>query len=461
MIKYLCFLLGISITLCFNPLPDKNGKLNSNYSHKSTNNLYFVFEHFRHGARSTCNGKFVNHKDELGGIWKNFGSLTQVGIKQHYLLGKKLRKYYDNFISKEYNPNEIKIYSSNYNRTIMSAQSQLLGFYDNYDLESKIKNDDIINEDNIQNNFELNNIIPPILLFDNKYDITFTEKFRCKLPKTMVKKNIKYIETLKSFDKLNDIRNRFNNKYMDIISNEFKAINYTNNFFGMYKFCDMFIAFFFDNGINKKKINDIEKKHKIFNTSEILDICYDYFHEKFFKVEGEEFAENSSKIIMSRILMKLLNAMKERVEINDQNYISPKSPKMVFYSGHDDTLTQLQLFLNKYFKINTEWVPYASNQIFELRKYGDTFYVELYYNDRLKMNITFNQFSKRINQYTLPNFHINYLCYGFRNTIYYNKIFILYILLIILLFFYIATKIIIYIRIDDYADKPSDNSLMS
>ena len=135
----------------FNPLPKGNGILNSPYAHKSVDNLYFIFEHFRHGARSPCNGEFINNTDELGGKWQNYGTLTKVGIKQHYLLGIKNRNRYKNFISNQYNSNEIRIFSSSYNRTIMSAQAQLLGFYNIYSYNEIKNNNDIIGEGKIVN----------------------------------------------------------------------------------------------------------------------------------------------------------------------------------------------------------------------------------------------------------------------------------------------------------------------
>ena len=160
--KYFYLILNFAISFCFNPLPNGNGILNSNYSHLSTDNLYFVFEHFRHGARSPCEGTFINKMDELGGKWENYGSLTNIGIKQQFLLGKLNRKHYDNFISKEYNPIEIKVYSTNYNRTIMSAQAQLLGFYNNFPDKINYKFDDIIDEVKKNDEFNSNMIIPQI-----------------------------------------------------------------------------------------------------------------------------------------------------------------------------------------------------------------------------------------------------------------------------------------------------------
>ena len=132
--------------------------------------------------------------------------------------------------------------------------------------------------------------------------------------------------------------------------------------------------------------------------------------------------------------------MQNRIDKNDQKYIGYDAPKFVLYSGHDDTLTQMQLFLHKFFNINTEWVPFASTQIFELRKYGNIFYVELYYNNKLKMNITFKQFSDNIYKYAMSDEEIDEKCYGFRHSEYFLKVFILFMILILFLICYIITK---------------------
>ena len=448
--KYFYLILNFAISLCFNPLPNGNGILNSNYSHLSTDNLYFVFEHFRHGARSPCEGTFINKMDELGGKWENYGSLTNIGIKQQFLLGKLNRKHYDNFISKEYNPIEIKVYSTNYNRTIMSAQAQLLGFYNNFPDKNKHKFDDIIDEAKKNDKFNSNMIIPQINLFekDNSgFDkILFSEKFECKVPKQMIAKNMEKYNELKIFNKIDQIREKFNKKYINIFGNEFNKPNYTEVYKGMYKFCDIYISIYFDEGKNKKILDNLEKKYDFFNSSEILDICYDFFYEKFLVIEAEEYAKDASIILNSRTLQRLINLMKTKIEKNNPNYMSPDSPKFLLYSAHDDTLTQLQIFLNKFFDIAKEWVPFASNQIFELRKYGDKFYVEVYYNNRLKMNITFDQFEDVIKKNIISEEEINNKCYGLRNSNYFPTILILCFILIISFISFICLNIWIYCK---------------
>ena len=214
----------------------------------------------------------------------------------------------------------------------------------------------------------------------------------------------------------------------------------------MYKFCDIYIAHYFDKGKNRKIIDNLEEKYNFFNSSEILDICYNFFHEKFLIIESEEYTKNNYKIIMSRTLNKLINLMKQRIIKNDPNYTSQDSPKFLLYSGHDDTLTQMQIFLNKHFNINKEWVPFASNQIFELRKYGNKFFVEVYYNDRLKMNITFDEFSSIVKKNILSLDEINNKCYGIKHSNHFGKYLFLCWIIIICLASFIFLNVSIYLN---------------
>ena len=62
----------------------------------------------------------------------NPGELTGIGERMHYLLGFRNRKRYieeKQFLSEKYDPHKILIYSSYYNRTLVSAASRLQGFY--------------------------------------------------------------------------------------------------------------------------------------------------------------------------------------------------------------------------------------------------------------------------------------------------------------------------------------------
>ena len=130
------FIIKISFSSQDKYISTRNNILNLEYNHNSTDNLYFVFEHFRHGARSTCEGKIINNTDLLGGKWQDSGGLTKLGKKQHYIIGKKNRVRYRNFINNEYDPKEILIYSTDYIRTINSAQIKLSGLYNQLSFEN-------------------------------------------------------------------------------------------------------------------------------------------------------------------------------------------------------------------------------------------------------------------------------------------------------------------------------------
>ena len=70
--------------------------------------IRFVFEIFRHGARTPLlDGE--TKTDYLGKKWIGDGELTSVGMRQHFLLGHRNREVYKDFLSNSYNVNEIYI----------------------------------------------------------------------------------------------------------------------------------------------------------------------------------------------------------------------------------------------------------------------------------------------------------------------------------------------------------------
>ena len=49
----------------------------------------------------------------------------------HYLLGASMKKKYKDFLSEQFNPNEIFTISTDVNRTILSSYAHLQGMYNN------------------------------------------------------------------------------------------------------------------------------------------------------------------------------------------------------------------------------------------------------------------------------------------------------------------------------------------
>lgn len=84
---------------------------------------------FRHGERAIISSYPTDpYKNES--FWPvPYGELTNVGKNHHYRLGKWIRQRYTPFLSTEYLAEEFHIRSSNFDRCLMSAASNLAGLF--------------------------------------------------------------------------------------------------------------------------------------------------------------------------------------------------------------------------------------------------------------------------------------------------------------------------------------------
>ncbi|CAD8078384.1 unnamed protein product [Paramecium primaurelia] len=102
------------------------------YQYLCADKLLFIQAIWRHGSRTpvNCNWncEYFIENDLLNGY------LTPTGIRQHYALGQWMRKRYIvdyPLLSDIYDASQIFVYSTDVNRTIMSAMSNLQGMYSN------------------------------------------------------------------------------------------------------------------------------------------------------------------------------------------------------------------------------------------------------------------------------------------------------------------------------------------
>ena len=420
-------------------MPEGNGKLNGIYNHQNEDNLFFIFLNSRHGARTPL---FLldDHEDMLGGKWVGKGLLTKLGRRQHYKLGLKSRKRYPNFLNNEYDPREILIYSTNFSRSILSAESLLSGLYNNISYQ-KFNFTDIYNNDDDN----MNLIIPPINLFiynkedkyKKKYEKIFHHRYHCPYLKDLVHKNGDRLGAIKT------LVNNFNKEYYDILIKEYKNINKKEikKIRGFDKFCDVYTSIYF----SKSRIHILDKISKYGkNITKIKDVCLDYLYMVFIYGKYGGYANKNAIVVISPIIKRILNWMELRMEKSNNFESEYSKPKFVLYSGHDSTLFEMQFFLNEIFDIGLQYNDFASTQLFEVRKYNNLFYVEIYYNDKLKLNITYDEFKHEVEKNIIDDKFIYNLCYRTKNEIYIFNLKILlfsFNIILILIFCFLIWKI--------------------
>ena len=319
--------------------------------------LLFVYEHFRHGARAPCNFLDKDSKDIFGELWDGECELTKIGIMQHYILGKKNRERYKDFFNQNYTLYDILVYSTERDRCIQSAQAQLRGFFNN-----SLAN--IIPIHTIEYNYNI-----PVFYYDRKDSCIILNKYRNNnyfSPKT-----ISFIGDFifKYFSLLNKISNQHH-----------LNINYTL----VEIVCGAYICNYFDDR-NISLINELN-----INKDELYKDCIEYNHLKHFEIKLGNDAEFSAILASSLNFKNLIGYMESIINkvIN--------SPKYVLYSGHDTTLSSMQVFLKNAFNVEIQYIPFASQMVIHLIQKENGLYVNYYFNGKLLLDIPYQDFKYKI-----------------------------------------------------------------
>lgn len=356
--------------------------------------LVFLIETFRHGAREPLTD-YWNAKE-----FKSKGELTPVGMRQHYILGSFLRKEYIeklNFLSASYNESEIYVISTNVNRTIMSASSQLYGLYplgSGPKIPSNLNSDLLIppfNETYEINKEDLDalpSMYQPIPIHTN--DLTQEFLLRpwdsrvCPIVSDWC--NEQY--ATKEYKELND-------ELSETMSNVAEMIGYSKTNMTLWKLHDIFDVF--QNDIYAGK--SLPEKFAVYEKN----MTYNYDVLPYLAIFGSV----KQKRYLSHPLFKEVLALLERkIQGKDQR-------KMIMFSAHDITLINILAGLNytsyecliegwnkgRVFEKTCKVYPtYASNLIIELHQNenNNEYSVKIRYNGEYLQEYSYNDFKNKL-----------------------------------------------------------------
>ena len=388
--------------------------------------LLWAFEIFRHGARSPYRRFQENNSLDLFNMsWSGIQELTDVGKRQHFLIGYRNHQRYiveNNLINQTYDPREVHIFSTNKNRTIESAASQLQGLYmagegPNLTDAQKKRAVPPIDEDLYIDQYEKmkNEVFPgninviPIHILDETYKVNrLFDEDHCKGLKGNEKKNEEREEVKKFLRKLHD---QYGGKKLVNLVN--KNLNVTEDCFLDYTcafdILDTIISEYFD----ERDMTKIKEGLGIDNMDDFINkYCYEFFY---YDLPGTcEETHDNAIYGMSKLFIQILDYMDLKIkkdEKGDVNYTNYDLPKFVMHSGHDWTVSVFERIIQDAFNINVSYTYFASNAFLELYKTETgSYYVKYLYNNVTEMDIPYEIFKKNITDVIVTGEEVDEFC---------------------------------------------------
>ena len=455
-----------------------NSKLNLDKPNlnKSSNSksIKFVFTMFRHGARAPYYLNSITNIDFININWENYHSseLTNVGLRQHYLLGLNIRERYDGYLSAKFQPGDIYALSTDRNRTIQSFLAQFQGIYDqkgNELTEDQIKlavppcgmtqyMKSIVGDSKASiGNYTA---IMPFHKFDinSKYFQLHKTK-NCKGVVDYKKQKDPYIErNVKNF--MQQYGKQLKEVLVDVKITDPEVDVYKTRM-DLYNIADCYIANYYEKMHNFFPKEDEENAEK--KDSELAEIFEEYLLRDIGKAMFSLNKNYIARISMSRIVPDILEYMKRRINIDQKRQSSSSSdksdtsssdastskpeytmysdPRILMYSAHDTDIAPMMSFLNYALNIKMNTVPYASSYIWELVLIEKEYKVRILFNNEEIYFDSFDTLNSKLIEAVIPDDELSNFC-GFKNSS--NR---LGLIIAILLLSLILTIFVVYITI--------------
>ncbi|XP_028606855.2 lysosomal acid phosphatase-like isoform X2 [Podarcis muralis] len=309
--------------------------------------LKYVVLVYRHGDRNPLSTFPTNVVNE--DVWpQGYGQLTTRGMRQQYLLGQLIKDRYKDFLSDEYKRKEIYVRSTDYDRTIMSAQANLAGLF-------PPKGNQIWNKEIAWQPIPVHTVPRSEERLLHYPVHAPCPKFGQLLKETFGSETVQ--EKLKS-------QMPFLGKLAASLGYDMKALLD----FKSHKLWNAYDALL------------VQKKHKqslpAWATDEVMANLEDLLAFSLNAMFGIHEREKKSRLQGGLLVKDILNKMTEATESTDGR-------KMLMYSAHDTTIVALQVALNIF---NVKLPPYAACLFFELYKEDSgKFTIEMHY--RAKQNL--------------------------------------------------------------------------
>uniref|UniRef100_A0A8B9S5A9 acid phosphatase n=1 Tax=Apteryx owenii TaxID=8824 RepID=A0A8B9S5A9_APTOW len=308
--------------------------------------LYACLQIFRHGDRTpVVNFPTDLHKESE---WpQGFGQLTKTGMQQLYELGQYIRQRYSNFLNSTYHRQEFYIQSTDYDRTIMSAQSCLSGLF------------------------------PPTSSQTWNPELPWQPIPVHIVPKSSDRRLHFPLHDCPRFDELQNetqTSSEFQNRiqpYMDFLQT--MAVN-TGLELNNLKILDNFKLWNTYDTLYCEGIHNYTRP--VWATKDVMDKMEKLAELSLLSLFGLYKTEEKSRLQGGVLVNTILKSIKQAAN-------SSRERKMEVYSAHDTTVGALQIALNIF---NGKLPPYAACQFFELYQESSGRYsIEMHYrNDTSK-----------------------------------------------------------------------------
>ena len=439
--------------------------------------LIFVYEHARHGARGPSSGfasYFNKGYDEYKIFWGTDGELSPIGKRQHYYLGVRNRLRYGDLLDfKNYNPMEILIHTTDYNRTHQSIMSELYGLYEDIretNLTDEETNFNMVNDlyMSTSNKQLYTQIKDEIKLIDKKINKinfpilnvhTFPSK-RIFLVDDCIKLN--NYRLLKVGDQVREYYKEFDDKFSRILTSFMDKDNdYFHSYDNMKSVTDHFICDY----DNKKDLKPLRLRG--LNLEEFYDYSKRFYGHFIFNYFVDEY---TSGLEETHLMQDLLGYMDRRIKYYPET--TYKAPKMVMDCGHDTTVGPIARFIDSTFHVGYhKFCEFACNVYFELFFEGNGKYSVDYYLDDEKLidGMDYDEFKSTLQMNFWNDTYMDEFCGTREDTNienkskiekYSNLLLAISIVSTMLFLIFITSTIVIFRRLKRLQKKIQENPLM-